>query len=137
VDPSWGEERISNMVRERPDWCISRQRAWGVPIIAFYCTDCGEVILSKKTIDHVAAIFDKEGADAWYTHSPGELLPEGTSCGKCGGKEFRQEFDILDVWFDSGSSHLAALGNRKDLPWPSDLYIEGGDHTAAGFRALY
>jgi isoleucyl-tRNA synthetase len=133
--PAWGEERISNMVRERPDWCISRQRAWGVPIIAFYCTDCGEVILNKKTIDHVASIFDKEGADAWYTHSPGELLPEGTSCGKCGGREFCQEFDILDVWFDSGSSHLATLGNRKDLPWPSDLYIEGGDQYRGWFQS--
>ena len=133
--PSWGEERISNMVRERPDWCISRQRAWGVPIIAFYCTDCGEVLLSKKIIDHVASIFDKEGADAWYTHSPQELLPAGTVCGKCGGKEFRQEFDILDVWFDSGSSHLAALGNRKDLPWPSDLYIEGGDQYRGWFQS--
>ena len=133
--PSWGEERISNMVRERPDWCISRQRAWGVPIIAFYCTDCGEVLLSKKVIDHVASIFGKEGADAWYTHPPNELLPEGTVCGRCGGKNFRQEFDILDVWFDSGSSHLATLGNRKDLPWPSDLYIEGGDQYRGWFQS--
>lgn len=132
--PSWGEERISNMVRERPDWCISRQRAWGVPIIAFYCTDCGEVLLDKKIIDHVASIFDKEGADAWYAHPPNELLPEGTVC-KCGGREFRQEFDILDVWFDSGSSHLATLGTRKDLPWPSDLYIEGGDQYRGWFQS--
>jgi isoleucyl-tRNA synthetase len=133
--PSWGEERISNMVRERPDWCISRQRAWGVPIIAFYCTECGEVLLSKKIIDHVASLFDKEGADAWYAHSPDELLPEGTACGKCGGKGFRQEFDILDVWFDSGSSHLATLGYRTDLPWPSDLYIEGGDQYRGWFQS--
>jgi isoleucyl-tRNA synthetase len=132
--PSWGEERISNMVRERPDWCISRQRDWGVPIIAFYCADCGEVLLNKKTIDHVASIFDKEGADAWYAHSPSELFPEGTVC-KCGGKEFRQEFDILDVWFDSGSSHLATLGTRGDLPWPSDLYIEGGDQYRGWFQS--
>ena len=132
--PSWGEERISCMVRERPDWCISRQRAWGVPIVAFYCKDCGEVLLSKKVVDHVASIFAKEGADAWYTHPPQELLPAGTVCA-CGRSEFRQEFDILDVWFDSGSSHLATLGNRKDLPWPSDLYIEGGDQYRGWFQS--
>ena len=133
--PSWGEERIGNMVRERPDWCISRQRAWGVPIIAFYCTACDQVLLSKEVIDHVAAIFEKEGADAWYAHSPDELLPEGTVCSKCGANEFRQEFDILDVWFDSGSSHLAVLGKRQDLPWPSDLYIEGGDQYRGWFQS--
>jgi len=133
--PSWGEERISNMVRERPDWCISRQRAWGVPIIAFYCTGCEHVLLSKKVIDHVASIFRREGADAWYLHSALELLPEGTVCSQCGGKDFRQEFDILDVWFDSGSSHLATLGMRKDLPWPSDLYIEGPDQYRGWFQS--
>jgi isoleucyl-tRNA synthetase len=133
--PAWGEERIGNMVRERPDWCISRQRAWGVPIIAFYCTDCEQVLLCKDIIDHVASIFAKEGADAWYAHPPAELLPEGTACPKCGGKDFRQEFDILDVWFDSGSSHLATLGSRTDLPWPSDLYIEGGDQYRGWFQS--
>jgi isoleucyl-tRNA synthetase len=133
--PAWGEERISNMVRERPDWCISRQRAWGVPIIAFYCSACGHELLSKAIVDHVASIFDKEGADAWYTHTPAELLPDGTVCSQCGGREFRQDFDILDVWFDSGSSHLATLGTRKDLPWPSDLYIEGGDQYRGWFQS--
>jgi isoleucyl-tRNA synthetase len=133
--PSWGEERISNMVRERPDWCISRQRAWGVPIIAFYCKDCGEALLKKEIINHVAAIFEKEGADAWYARSPGDLLPRGTVCGKCGCGNFRQEYDILDVWFDSGSSHLATLGARKDLPWPSDVYIEGGDQYRGWFQS--
>ena len=133
--PAWGEERISNMVRERPDWCISRQRAWGVPIIAFYCAGCGQVLLKKEIIDHVASIFDREGADAWYAHPPNELLPEGTVCGHCGGKDFRQEFDILDVWFDSGSSHLATLGTRPDLPWPSDLYLEGGDQYRGWFQS--
>jgi isoleucyl-tRNA synthetase len=133
--PAWGEERISNMVKERPDWCISRQRAWGVPIIAFYCSGCGQVLLKKEIIDHVASIFDREGADAWYSHPPNELLPEGTVCGQCGGKDFRQEFDILDVWFDSGSSHLATLGTRPDLPWPSDLYIEGGDQYRGWFQS--
>jgi isoleucyl-tRNA synthetase len=133
--PAWGEERISNMVRERPDWCISRQRAWGVPIIAFYCKDCGQVLLKKEIIDHVASIFDREGADAWYAHAPDELLPDGTVCSHCGGKDFRQEFDILDVWFDSGSSHLATLGTRPDLPWPSDLYLEGGDQYRGWFQS--
>jgi isoleucyl-tRNA synthetase len=133
--PAWGEERISNMVQERPDWCISSQRAWGVPIIAFYCASCNQVLLSKKVVDHVASIFAKEGADAWYAHSPCELLPEETKCGKCGGEDFRQEFDILDVWFDSGSSHLATLGTREDLPWPSDLYIEGGDQYRGWFQS--
>ncbi len=133
--PAWGEERISNMVRERPDWCISRQRDWGVPITAFYCTACESILLDKKTIDHVASIFLKEGADAWYARSPQDLLPAETACQKCGGTEFRQEFDILDVWFDSGSSHLTTLGYRKDLPWPSDLYIEGGDQYRGWFQS--
>ncbi len=133
--PAWGEERISNMVRERPDWCISRQRIWGVPIIAFYCKACGQVLLDKKIVDYVAGIFAREGADAWYARETSELLPEGTACSKCGGKDFRQESDILDVWFDSGSSHLATLGKRKDLPWPSDLYIEGGDQYRGWFQS--
>jgi isoleucyl-tRNA synthetase len=133
--PSWGEERIRNMVGERPDWCISRQRAWGVPIIAFYCRGCGEVLLDGKVVDHVAGLFDREGADAWYAHAPDELLPAGTACPRCGGRDFRREFDILDVWFDSGSSHLATLGARPDMPWPSDLYIEGGDQYRGWFQS--
>ena len=133
--PAWGEDRIRNMVNDRPDWCISRQRAWGVPITAFYCRDCGETLLDKKVIDHVADIFAKEGADAWYLRQTAELLPEGTACAKCGGKNFEQEFDILDVWFDSGSSHLATLGKRKDMPWPADLYLEGGDQYRGWFQS--
>jgi isoleucyl-tRNA synthetase len=133
--PAWGEERISNMVKDRPDWCISRQRDWGVPIIAFFCTACGEVLLQKEIIDRVASFFDKEGADAWYAHTAQELLPPGTRCGKCGGFDFRQEFNILDVWFDSGSTHLATLGRRADLPWPADLYIEGGDQYRGWFQS--
>jgi isoleucyl-tRNA synthetase len=133
--PAWGEERIRNMVQERPDWCISRQRAWGVPIIAFYCKSCGHILMRKDIIDHVASIFDREGADAWYAHTPEDLLPQGTVCEKCGLREFTQDFDILDVWFDSGSSHLATLGKRQDLPWPSDLYIEGGDQYRGWFQS--
>jgi isoleucyl-tRNA synthetase len=133
--PSWGEERISNMVRERPDWCISRQRDWGVPIVAFYCSDCGEILLDEAIIDFVADIFSREGADAWYARESGELLPPGTACRKCGEKNFRKDANILDVWFDSGSSHLATLGNRGDLPWPADLYIEGGDQYRGWFQS--
>ncbi len=133
--PAWGEERISNMVKERPDWCISRQRDWGVPIIAFFCRKCDAVLQDKGIIDHVASFFDKEGADAWYSHSPEELLPSGTTCAECGSADFRQEFNILDVWFDSGSTHLATLGRRKDLPWPADLYIEGGDQYRGWFQS--
>ena len=133
--PSWGEERIGNMVRDRPDWCISRQRDWGVPIVAFYCSGCGETLLDRKVIEHVASIFDAEGADAWYAREPAALVPPGTACAKCGGTDFRKEFDILDVWFDSGSSHLATLGKRPDLPWPADLYIEGGDQYRGWFQS--
>jgi isoleucyl-tRNA synthetase len=133
--PSWGEERISNMVRERPDWCISRQRDWGVPITAFYCKQCENILLEKRIIDHVAQLFESEGADAWYSHEVGELLPPGTACRQCGGTDFRKEFNILDVWFDSGSSHLATLGTRSDLPWPADLYIEGGDQYRGWFQS--
>ena len=133
--PAWGEERIGNMVRERPDWCISRQRDWGVPITAFYCNACGEPLLDRRVIDHVAEIFDREGADAWYAREAAELVPPGTACGKCGGADFRKEFDILDVWFDSGSSHLATLGRRPDLPWPSDMYLEGGDQYRGWFQS--
>ncbi len=133
--PSWGEERISNMVKDRPDWCVSRQRDWGVPVIAFYCGRCHEILLDKETIYHVASIFDREGADAWYAREAKDLLPDGTACRRCGGGEFTKDLNILDVWFDSGSSHLAALGNRKDLPWPADLYIEGGDQYRGWFQS--
>ena len=133
--PAWGEERISNMVKDRPDWCISRQRDWGVPIIAFYCSACNEILLDKKTIYHVASVFDREGADAWYAREASELVPPETACRKCGGRSFSKEWNILDVWFDSGSSHLAALGTRKDLPWPADLYIEGGDQYRGWFQS--
>jgi len=133
--PAWGEERISNMVKERPDWCISRQRDWGVPIVAFYCKDCDETLLDKKVIHHVASIFDREGADAWYAHAPEELLPEGTKCLKCGGTHFRQEFDILDVWFDSGVSYEALARSRPEHAWPSDMYLEGGDQYRGWFHS--
>lgn len=133
--PAWGEERIANMVENRLDWCISRQRSWGVPIVAFYCKNCGEILFNKRIVDFVADIFEKEGADAWYARSVQELLPEGTRCEKCGGRDFDKESDILDVWFDSGNSHYAVLGRREDLPWPSDLYAEGQDQYRGWFQS--
>lgn len=133
--PSWGEERITNMIANRPDWCISRQRKWGVPIVAFYCGGCDEILIDPKVIRHVAEIFLKENADAWYGREAKELLPPGTRCPRCSGSDFRKESDILDVWFDSGSSHEAVLGHRPDLPWPSDIYAEGSDQYRGWFHS--
>ena len=110
--PAWGEERIRNMIATRPDWCISRQRLWGVPIPAFYCKGCGEILLRADLARHVAGVFEKETADAWYAREAKDLLPAGFACPKCGGTAFDKETDILDVWFDSGSSHAATLGHR-------------------------
>lgn len=132
--PHWGRQQITGMVAERPDWCISRQRAWGVPITAFYCK-CGEVILDHKIIRHVVKIFEREGADAWYAKSEKELLPEGTKCPRCGGVELRKEEDILDVWFDSGVSWAAVLVPNPDLSYPCDLYLEGKDQHRGWFQS--
>jgi isoleucyl-tRNA synthetase len=133
--PAWGEERIRNMIAERPDWCISRQRLWGVPIPAFYCKGCGRVLLTAELARHVAEVFESESADAWYEHTPRELLPSGFACPDCGATEFDKERDILDVWFDSGSSHAAVLGRRPDLPWPADVYLEGSDQHRGWFHS--
>jgi isoleucyl-tRNA synthetase len=133
--PEWGEERIANMIATRPDWCISRQRVWGVPIIVFYCDRCREPFIDRKVLDHVVELFDEHTADIWYERSAAELLPPGTVCAKCGGSEFSKENDILDVWFDSGSSHLAVLNERFGLTWPSDLYMEGGDQYRGWFHS--
>ncbi len=133
--PAWGEERMISMVRERSDWCISRQRLWGVPIPIFYCEDCGEPIIDKDFIHAVAELFRKEGSDAWYTHEAAEILPEGATCPHCGGHHFRKESDIMDVWFDSGSSHAAVLNDRDYLTWPADLYMEGGDQYRGWFQS--
>ena len=132
--PKWGEERISNMIASRPDWCISRQRIWGVPIIAFYCKKCQEPLLLGRVINHVADIFQKQGSDAWFSMSCAELIPEGTRC-ECGSREFEKEEDILDVWFDSGVSHHVLLGDREDLTWPADVYLEGGDQYRGWFHS--
>jgi isoleucyl-tRNA synthetase len=131
--PEWGRERIAQMVSTRPDWCISRQRYWGVPLIVFYCVQCGGQLRDFAALRSVLEWFRREGADAWFSHEAAELLPPGTRCA-CGGAEFRKETDILDVWFDSGSSHLAALGGDGG-PWPADCYLEGPDQFRGWFQS--
>ncbi len=133
--PSWGIERIRNMVADRSDWCISRQRAWGVPIPIFYCSACREPLISPQSIGAVATLFRNEGSDAWYTTSPESILPEGTACASCGHTQFEKEQDIMDVWFDSGSSHVAVLEERDDLTWPADMYLEGSDQHRGWFQS--
>jgi len=134
--PSWGEDRIYNMVAHRPEWVISRQRIWGVPIVAFYCTACETLLLEERIVEHVAAVFRQgQGADEWYARAARDLLPAGTRCAKCGGESFRKEMDILDVWFDSGCSHAAVLETRPELHWPAELYLEGSDQHRGWFQS--
>jgi isoleucyl-tRNA synthetase len=132
--PEWGEERITNMVRDRGDWCISRQRIWGVPIPIFYCKDCGKELINDATIKAVADLFREKGSNAWYAMDASEILPKDTKC-ECGHNEFTKETDIMDVWFDSGSSHAAVLENREGLSWPADLYLEGNDQHRGWFQS--
>ena len=133
--PGWGEERIVSMVRERSDWCISRQRLWGVPIPIFYCEECGKPIIDGGFIQAVSDLFRKEGSNGWYAHEAEEILPAGATCPHCGGTHFRKESDIMDVWFDSGSSHDAVLKEREELCWPADLYMEGADQYRGWFQS--
>jgi isoleucyl-tRNA synthetase len=133
--PAWGQERIHNMIATRPDWCISRQRLWGVPITAFYCKGCGKVVMRADLCRRVADLFETESADAWYERDAKDLLPPGFACPECGKAEFDKEKDILDVWFDSGSSHAAVLGHRPDLAWPADIYLEGSDQHRGWFHS--
>jgi len=133
--PAWGKERIYNMVADRQDWCISRQRVWGVPIPIFYCERCNEHIINDVTIDAVKELFRKEGSDAWWKYSAQEILPEGFVCPHCGHNSFRKETDIMDVWFDSGSSHAAVLTEREELTWPADMYLEGSDQHRGWFQS--
>ncbi len=133
--PGWGKDRFLSMIENRPDWCISRQRAWGVSIVAFTCRDCGELLLDKAIIDHVADIVEKEGSDVWFTKPSSELLPPGASCRKCGKKNLDKEMDILDVWFDSGVSQAAVLKQRRELVWPADMYLEGSDQHRGWFQS--
>jgi isoleucyl-tRNA synthetase len=133
--PEWGQERISNMFASRPDWCISRQRVWGVPITVFYCEKCGDTLTDRKYLDPIVKQFAEQTSDVWYTKSAAELLGPDVTCSKCGGHEFRKENDILDVWFDSGTSHLAVLTEANGLPWPADMYLEGGDQYRGWFHS--
>jgi isoleucyl-tRNA synthetase len=133
--PAWGHDRIYSMLVNRPDWCISRQRAWGVPIPAVDCTKCGEAVLTAELVEQSATVFDEYGADAWYERPIEEFIPEGLTCPSCGGREFERERDILDVWFDSGSSHEAVLPFREDLTWPADMYLEGSDQHRGWFQS--
>src|SRR5664279_3363019 len=134
-DPAWGEERMANMIATRPDWCISRQRLWGVPIAVFQCAGCNEFLKDPAINRLVVNLFACEGADAWYRLPAEDILPAGTKCAKCGSTKFRKEMDIIDVWFESGSSHAAVLGHDPGLPWPSDLYLEGGDQHRGWFHS--
>ncbi|MGE5446064.1 MAG: isoleucine--tRNA ligase [Ignavibacteriales bacterium] len=133
--PDWGRDRIFNMIENRPDWCVSRQRAWGVPIIVFYCNTCEEIIMNSEIVDYVSEIFENQGADAWFTLDSNQLLPAMTKCPKCGGQGFRKETDILDVWFDSGVSFAAVLERDSGLSMPADMYLEGSDQHRGWFHS--
>ena len=132
--PEWGGDRIKGMVMDRSDWCISRQRTWGVPIPIFYCKDCGKAIINEDTINAIANLYEKEGSDAWYKYEANEILPEGFKC-ECGCTEFTKEMDIMDVWFDSGVSHAAVCNEEHGLRWPADLYLEGADQYRGWFQS--
>lgn len=132
--PAWGENRIYSMVENRPDWCVSRQRNWGVPLTVISCRECGEVVKSEEVVKRVDVLFEKEGADAWFSHDVADFLPEGFVC-SCGSSDFEKEEDILDVWFDSGVSHAAVLELRDELASPADLYLEGSDQHRGWFHS--
>jgi len=133
--PGWGEDRIASMVKDRSDWCISRQRTWGVPIPIFYCEDCGKEIITPETIAFVSDVFREFGEDAWYEREAKDLMPQGSTCAHCGGKHFKKETDIMDVWFDSGVSHAAVCEARDYLRKPADLYLEGADQYRGWFQS--
>jgi len=133
--PGWGRERIYGMIENRPDWCVSRQRAWGVPITVFYCEECETLLLDDKIMQGVYQLFEEHGADVWFEKDVSELLPPEVTCKQCGGQSFIKETDILDVWFDSGVSHAAVLEQRPYLRWPADLYLEGSDQHRGWFHS--
>jgi isoleucyl-tRNA synthetase len=134
-DPAWGEERLSNMIATRPDWCISRQRVWGVPIAVFLCEGCGKPLNDPAVNRKVVELFARSGADAWFTPESDTILPAGTKCPHCGGGKFEKETDIFDVWLESGASYLALIADEPSYPWPSDLYLEGGDQYRGWFQS--
>ncbi len=133
--PAWGHDRIYNMVRDRSDWCISRQRTWGVPIPIFYCEKCGKEIINDETIDYIVNLVREHGSNIWFTKPAAELMPKGIVCPVCGDTHFRKETDIMDVWFDSGTSHLSVLNLWPGLSWPADLYLEGSDQHRGWFNS--
>jgi isoleucyl-tRNA synthetase len=133
--PSWGHDRIYGMVENRPDWCISRQRLWGVPITVFYCAKCKNEVLTREILDHLVELVEKSGADVWFEKEPKDLMPENTTCPHCHGTEFTKELNILDVWFDSGVSHAAVLEKRAYLSSPCDMYLEGNDQHRGWFHS--
>ena len=133
--PPWGKDRIYGMIENRPDWCVSRQRAWGIPITVFYCSACRQPLVNQETIDHVVHLFEERGADIWFEEEAVHLLPKGVQCVQCGGKDFVKEMDILDVWFDSGVSYAAVLEKRDDLEFPASLYLEGSDQHRGWFHS--
>jgi isoleucyl-tRNA synthetase len=133
--PAWGHDRMYNMVAHRPDWCISRQRVWGVPIPAVDCKKCGEAIITTELVNKTAGVFEQYGADAWYERPTEDFIPDGLTCAKCGGTAFEREMNILDVWFDSGSSHEAVLSVWPELTWPADVYLEGTDQHRGWFQS--
>ena len=133
--PQWGEDRMVSMIRERNDWCISRQRRWGLPIPVFYCKDCGKPVSTPASIDHISQLFDQYGSNVWFERDAKDLTPEGFTCPHCGGKDFDKETDTLDGWFDSGSTHYASLMRRTPELWPADVYIEGADQYRGWFQS--
>src|SRR6202035_2213298 len=132
-DPSWGYERLRNMIETRPDWGISRQRVWGVPIAVFLCALCGNPLKDPAVNRKVVELFAKSGADAWFLPESDSVLPAETKCPHCNGTKFEKETDIFDVWLESGASYLALVDDEPDYPWPSDLYLEGGDQYRGWF----
>lgn len=133
--PSWGRDRIYSMIENRPDWCVSRQRSWGVPITVFYCKDCNKLLINKEIADRIFSEFCENGADIWFEKDASYFIPNGATCTSCGSKDFIKETDILDVWFDSGVSHAAVLEQRPSLGWPADLYLEGSDQHRGWFHS--
>ena len=133
--PAWGKDRMVSMIRDRADWCISRQRRWGLPIPVFYCKDCGKPVCTPETIAHISALFDEHGSNVWFARDAMELIPEGLSCPHCGGTSFDKETDTLDGWFDSGSTHIASLRREHPELWPADMYLEGADQYRGWFQS--
>ena len=133
--PAWGKDRMISMIRDRADWCISRQRRWGLPIPVFYCKDCGKPVCTPETIAHISRLFDEHGSNYWFAHEAMELVPEGLSCPHCGGKTFEKETDTLDGWFDSGSTHIASLRRNHPGQWPATMYLEGADQYRGWFQS--